>query len=107
MFIQVNTLWGSFEIRNARLARTMLQQLAGFPLEENIDQFDKLVFLFVKFSNQNIETYLNPLCCRYADWFQNLPLYFLMFHGQQTIKDVMEVRLILITLFNVFKNNYI
>ncbi|XP_077302693.1 mitochondrial DNA helicase [Arctopsyche grandis] len=63
----VNTLWGSFEIRNARLARTMLQQLAGFPLEENLDKFDE-----------------------YADWFQNLPFYFLMFHGQQSIKDVME-----------------
>ena len=33
----VNTLWGSFEIRNARLARTMLQQMAGVPLDAHLD----------------------------------------------------------------------
>ncbi|CAG9782851.1 unnamed protein product [Diatraea saccharalis] len=63
----VNTLWGSFEIRNSRLARTMLQQFAGVSLEENLQEFHK-----------------------YADEFQKLPIFYLAFHGQQTIKVVME-----------------
>ncbi|XP_014203610.1 twinkle protein, mitochondrial [Copidosoma floridanum] len=63
----VNTLWGSFEIRNARLAKTMLQQMAGVPLDENLENFDS-----------------------YADKFEKLPIYFMTFHGQQSIKVVME-----------------
>ncbi|XP_022902467.2 mitochondrial DNA helicase [Onthophagus taurus] len=63
----VNTLWGSFEIRNARLARTMLQQYAGIQLDEHLDQFDF-----------------------WADKFEKLPVYFMTFHGQQSIKIVME-----------------
>lgn len=64
----VNTLWGSFEIRNARLARTMLQQMAGVPLDINLDKFD-----------------------HHADEFEKLPIYFMTFHGQQSVKVVMEV----------------
>ena len=64
----VNTLWGSFEIRNARLARTMLQQMVGVSLDENLQNFDL-----------------------YADTFEKLPIYFMTFHGQQNIKVVMEV----------------
>jgi twinkle protein len=63
----VNTLWGSFEIRNARLARTMLQQMAGIPLDTHLDQFDM-----------------------WADKFECIPVYFMTFHGQQSIKVVME-----------------
>lgn len=64
----VNTLWGSFEIRNSRLARTMLQQMVGVPLENNLSEFDS-----------------------YADEFEKLPVYFMTFHGQQSIRVVMEV----------------
>ncbi|XP_039745271.1 twinkle protein, mitochondrial isoform X2 [Pararge aegeria] len=63
----VTTLWGSFEIRNFRLARTMLQQFAGVSLEQNLQDFAK-----------------------FADDFQKLPIYYLAFHGQQPIKVVME-----------------
>lgn len=63
----VNTLWGSFEIRNARLARTMLQQMVGVPLDENLQNFNT-----------------------FADNFEKLPIYFMTFHGQQNIKVVME-----------------
>ncbi|XP_011333970.1 twinkle protein, mitochondrial isoform X2 [Ooceraea biroi] len=63
----VNTLWGSFEIRNARLAKTMLQQMAEVSLEENLDKFNT-----------------------YADAFNKLPIYFMTFHGQQNIKVVMD-----------------
>ncbi|KAG5308048.1 PEO1 protein, partial [Acromyrmex insinuator] len=63
----VNTLWGSFEIRNVRLVRTMLQQMAEVPLEDNLDKFNT-----------------------YADAFNKLPIYFMTFHGQQNIKVVMD-----------------
>lgn len=63
----VTTLWGSFEIRNTRLASTLLRQLAGLPLDENLTLFD-----------------------HWADEFEKLPLYFMTFHGQQAIKVVME-----------------
>ena len=63
----INTLWGSFEIRNARLARTMLQQMVGVPLDEHLEKFNS-----------------------YADAFEKLPIYFMTFHGQQSIKIVME-----------------
>lgn len=63
----VSTLWGSFEIRNARLARTMLQQMVGMSLEKNLNLFET-----------------------WADQFEQLPIYYMTFHGQQSIKVVME-----------------
>lgn len=63
----VTTLWGSFEIRNTRLASTLLRQLAGMPLDEHLSDFDY-----------------------WADQFEKLPIYFMTFHGQQPIKVVME-----------------
>ncbi|XP_046389778.1 mitochondrial DNA helicase [Ischnura elegans] len=64
----VSTLWGSFEIRNTRLARTMLQQLCGHPLDG--------------MSEESFETWATQL--------SQLPLYFMTFHGQQSLKVVME-----------------
>lgn len=75
----VNTLWGSFEIRNARLAKTMLQQMAGLPLDENLEKYDS-----------------------FADAFEKLPIYFMTFHGEQNIKVVMEVTYIIYFYFNLF-----
>ncbi|XP_051530042.1 twinkle mtDNA helicase-like [Myxocyprinus asiaticus] len=63
----VNTLWGSFEINNVRLAKIMLTQFAEQRLEENLDQYDM-----------------------WADKFEDLPLYFMTFHGQQNIKTVLD-----------------
>ncbi|XP_062331251.1 twinkle protein, mitochondrial [Osmerus eperlanus] len=63
----VNTLWGSFEINNVRLAKIMLTQFAMQRLEENLDQYDY-----------------------WADKFEELPLYFMTFHGQQNIKAVLD-----------------
>lgn len=62
----VNTLWGSFEINNVRLAKIMLTQFAMQRLEENLEQYDF-----------------------WADKFEELPLYFMTFHGQQNIKYVL------------------
>ncbi|XP_058055382.1 mitochondrial DNA helicase [Anopheles bellator] len=63
----VSTLWGSFEIRNTRLAATLLRQMLGRPLSDNLIEFE-----------------------RCADEFERLPIYFMTFHGQQPIKLVME-----------------
>ncbi|XP_029977548.1 twinkle mtDNA helicase [Sphaeramia orbicularis] len=63
----VNTLWGSFEINNVRLAKIMLTQFSMQRLEENLEQYDF-----------------------WADKFEELPLYFMTFHGQQNIKTVLD-----------------
>uniref|UniRef100_A0A1A8JC15 Twinkle mtDNA helicase n=2 Tax=Nothobranchius kuhntae TaxID=321403 RepID=A0A1A8JC15_NOTKU len=63
----VNTLWGSFEINNVRLAKIMLTQFAMQRLEENLERYDF-----------------------WADKFEELPLYFMTFHGQQNIKTVLD-----------------
>ncbi|XP_004580009.2 twinkle mtDNA helicase [Ochotona princeps] len=63
----VNTLWGSFEISNVRLARVMLTQFAVGRLEDQLDKYDE-----------------------WADRFEDLPLYFMTFHGQQSIKSVID-----------------
>lgn len=46
----------------------MLQQMAELPLDQNLHLFDY-----------------------WADQFEQLPIYFMTFHGQQSIKVVMEV----------------
>ncbi|XP_005352407.1 twinkle protein, mitochondrial [Microtus ochrogaster] len=63
----VNTLWGSFEISNVKLARVMLTQFAVTRLEEQLDKYEE-----------------------WADRFEDLPLYFMTFHGQQSIKSVID-----------------
>lgn len=63
----VNTLWGSFEINNVRLAKIMLTQFAMQRLEEDLERYDY-----------------------WADKFEELPLYFMTFHGQQNIKAVLD-----------------
>lgn len=69
----VRTLWGSFEIRNVRLAKIMLQQLSGIALESEPHLFDAV-----------------------ADDFEKLPMYFLAFHGQQNISSVLDVTICLV-----------
>ena len=64
----VRTLWGSFEIRNVRLAKMMLQQFSGLMLESDPQLFDVV-----------------------ADEFEKLPMYFLAFHGQQNVTSVLDV----------------
>ncbi|XP_037960945.1 twinkle protein, mitochondrial [Teleopsis dalmanni] len=63
----VSTLWGSFEIRNTRLASTLLRQYVGYSLENKLNEFD-----------------------HWASKFEKHPLYFMTFHGQQQLKVVME-----------------
>ncbi|KAM6265469.1 twinkle mtDNA helicase isoform 2-T2 [Porphyrio hochstetteri] len=63
----VCTLWGSFEINNIRLAKIMLTQFATQRLEDQLELYDE-----------------------WADRFEDLPLYFMTFHGQQNIKIVID-----------------
>ncbi|TMW45547.1 hypothetical protein DOY81_009373 [Sarcophaga bullata] len=63
----VSTLWGSFEIRNARLASTLLRQYVGYSLEKKLNEFN-----------------------HWATEFEKYPMYFMTFHGQQPLKIVME-----------------
>lgn len=63
----VNTLWGSFEITNIKLMKTMIQQFARKDLSQHISEYDE-----------------------WADQFELLPMYFMNFHGQQNIRKVIE-----------------
>jgi len=63
----VSTLWGSFEIRNVRLAKTMLTQFSEKNLEKNIQEYQD-----------------------WADKFETLPLYFMSFHGQMPFQTVLD-----------------
>ena len=63
----VKTLWGSFEIKNARLCKLMLTQFAQTRIEYDIDSFNK-----------------------YADAFSCLPMHFMDFHGEQSLSSVLE-----------------
>lgn len=63
----VNTLWGSFEINNTRLAKVMLTQFAGYSLEKSMNSFEQV-----------------------ADEFQKLPIWFMTFHGQNKVTNVLD-----------------
>jgi len=65
------TLWGSFEIKNTRLLQKMMQQFSREPLVVN---------------GTDSINYLNAL----ADRFENLPLYFMKFHGGSDVDDVLD-----------------
>uniref|UniRef100_A0A1A9W027 DNA 5'-3' helicase n=1 Tax=Glossina brevipalpis TaxID=37001 RepID=A0A1A9W027_9MUSC len=63
----VSTLWGSFEIRNSRLAVTLLRQFVGYSLEKKLNEFE-----------------------HWAGEFEKHPMYFMTFHGQQPLKLVLD-----------------
>ena len=63
----VVTLWGSFEIKNFKLAKTMLSQLSGVDLSLNAHHFD-----------------------HYADQFERLPMYFMRFFGSSSVEQVLD-----------------
>ena len=63
----VNTLWGSFEIKNFKLAKTMLSQYSGIDFTCNADQFN-----------------------HYADQFEQLPMYFMRFFGSSSVDQVLD-----------------
>ena len=60
----VTTLWGSFEVKNSRLAKMQLKQFSGVNLEENLDSFDK-----------------------WADLFQKMPMFYMTFFGANEVSS--------------------
>lgn len=63
----VNTLWGSFEIKNTRLIHKMLNQLAGHSLAGDVKGFEAT-----------------------ADAFETLPMYFMRFFGSTDVDEVLD-----------------
>lgn len=64
----VKTLWGSFEVKNVRLAKMMLTQYSERSLVKHLQDFDY-----------------------WCDRFEQIPLYFMKFHGQQPVNNVLSV----------------
>jgi twinkle protein len=62
----VKTLWGSFEIKNVKLCKLMLSQLAQAKIVDHMEHFDE-----------------------YADEFESMPMYFMNFHGQHSLDSVL------------------
>ena len=69
----VNTLWGSFEVKNTRLLQKMLHQYSGKPLP-------------VTSCAATTTEALNEIC----DEFEKLPLYFMNFRGASDVKAVID-----------------
>jgi twinkle protein len=65
----LKTLWGSFEIQNHRLAKTMMTQYSGMNLYKNISLFEYI-----------------------SREFSKLPIYFMNFHGEETTENVLKVK---------------
>ena len=63
----VSTLWGSFEVPNVRLVSRMMSQFAQKDLSKHSDSFDE-----------------------WARRFEQLPMYFLKFHGSTQPSTVVE-----------------
>ncbi|XP_062584813.1 uncharacterized protein LOC134246462 [Saccostrea cucullata] len=63
----VNTLWGSFEINNVRMAKMLLRQFAVKSFDESLEDYEV-----------------------WANRFKQLPLYFMTFHGQEDFDKVKE-----------------
>lgn len=67
-----NVLWGSFEIKNTRLLHKLLKQFARNPLPDHKDD--------------NAAAMLGQI----ADRFQELPMYFMKFHGGSEVDEVLD-----------------
>jgi len=73
----INTLWGSFEIKNQRLIKKLLQQFCREPIFSPSNS---------RLSHENRMEILNGV----ADRFEALPLYFLKFHGTTEVENVLD-----------------
>lgn len=47
--------------------------------------------MITQFAEKNLEKHIEEYD-EWADKFEKLPLYFMTFHGQQTVENVLEVR---------------
>jgi twinkle protein len=76
----VNTLWGSFEIKNTRLLHKLLQQFAQGPLPSLSD------LRAGGPRHKRAMEALNSL----ADRFETLPLHFMTFFGTTDVDDILD-----------------
>ena len=67
-----NVLWGSFEIKNTRLLHKLMKQFSRDSLPVSTD----------KNARENFEVL--------ADRFEDLPLYFMKFHGGSDVDEVLD-----------------
>ena len=63
----VNTLWGSFEVKNVRLIKMLLKQFGLVNLDEEVEAFEAV-----------------------AEKFKKLPMFFATFHGASETDAVLE-----------------
>jgi len=63
----VRTLWGSFEVKNVRLLKMMMTQFAKMKIQDDLESFDIV-----------------------ADAFSTLPMFFMDFHGEQSLSSVLD-----------------
>ncbi|XP_003385622.1 PREDICTED: twinkle protein, mitochondrial-like [Amphimedon queenslandica] len=63
----VSTLWGSFELSNVRLIKTMMKQFSGVNFDDHLNEYQS-----------------------YAEKFRTLPMHFMKFHGQTELTKVIE-----------------
>ena len=73
----INCLWGSFEIKNTRLVHKMLQQFARGQLPKKRD-------------NEEHDPAVVHALDALADRFEELPLYFMRFHGSSEVDQVLD-----------------
>jgi len=73
----INVLWGSFEVKNTRLMHKLLRQFSREPLPSALD---------LKKRDGNANEVLQAL----ADRFEDLPLYFMRFHGGSNVEDIVD-----------------
>lgn len=104
----VNTLWGSFEIRNTKLARTMISQYANMnfstEVPNNSPPIDPEGNMAPGADDTNSSEPLvpqpqtspppDPNMLRqfnvWADRFEQLPLYFMKFFGSNSVETVLD-----------------
>ena len=63
----VTTLWGSFEIKNSRLAKMLITQFAKLDLTAHTQLFDHV-----------------------GQQYRQLPFFFMNFHGEHTLENVLQ-----------------
>ena len=103
----VNTLWGSFEIRNTKLARSMISQFANMNFSTEIPQVQAVNADGSMAADIDPQQSTEPLSPQpqttpppdpamirqfnlWADRFEQLPLYFMKFFGSNSVEMVLD-----------------
>ena len=68
---------------------------------DNCERFTMLIHFRVLFYSLDMSENLDKFD-EFADKFEMLPLYFMDFHGQQSLKKVLDVSISFLSLFVIF-----